>query len=70
MEIVRTEPRELAPVIPLPERAHASRIIRPVDVAPGTPLAGSGACAGPTGLRFAPGPLARALRDAEAGAER
>jgi glycosyltransferase involved in cell wall biosynthesis len=66
VEIVRTEPRELAPVIPLPVRMHGNRVIQPVNAAPGTRL--------PDGHRtlhevdeFAefhtvdPGPLARAL---------
>jgi hypothetical protein len=61
MELVRTEPRDLAPVIPLPVRRHPHRIIRPVDVAPGTPLDG----AGDSDLRLAPGPLARALLDVQ-----
>lgn len=40
MEIVRTEPRDLAPVIALPVRMHGNRVIQPLDVPPGTPLAG------------------------------
>ena len=37
-QIVRTEPRDVAPVIPLPVRMHGNRIIQPLDVPPGTLL--------------------------------
>lgn len=37
-EIVRTEPRDVAPVIPLPVRMHGNRVIQPLDVPPGTLL--------------------------------
>jgi hypothetical protein len=49
VEIVRTEPRDVAPVIPLPVRMHGNRVIEPLDVPAGTVL------------REDPGPLARAL---------
>jgi hypothetical protein len=37
-EIVRSEPRDVAPVIPLPVRMHGNRVIQPLDVPPGTLL--------------------------------
>ena len=39
-EIVRTEPRDVAPVIPLPVRMRGNRVIQPLDVPPGTLLTG------------------------------
>jgi hypothetical protein len=62
-EIVRTEPRDLAPVITLPVRMHSNRVIEPVDVPPGTPLS---AAAGYDPTSYDPGPLARALMAAQA----
>jgi hypothetical protein len=41
-EIVRTEPRDVAPVIPLPVRMHGNRVIQPLDVPPGTLLPAHG----------------------------
>jgi hypothetical protein len=60
MELVRTEPRDLAPVIPLPvrfegNRVEGNRVIEPLDVPAGTRLAGRAA------EEPAPGRLARAL---------
>ena len=62
-EIVRTEPRDLAPVITLPVRMHSNRIIEPVDVPPGTRLPATG---GYDPTSYDPGPLARALMAAQA----
>ncbi len=67
MEIVRTEPRDVAPVIPLPVRLESNRIIEPLDVPAGTVLT-------ETVFRenvvrdltsYSPGPLARALMHAD-----
>ncbi len=62
VEIIRTEPRDLAPVIELPVRMHGNRVIEPVDAAPGTRLTAKGDPAALTGeFGYDPGPLARAL---------
>lgn len=58
MEIVRTEPRDVAPVIALPVRMHSNRVIEPLDVPVGTRL-GQVVDLHPSG--YDPGPLARAL---------
>ena len=61
--IVRTEPRDVAPVITLPVRMHDNRVIQPLDVPVGTPLVDRSArdpeSYDPEG--YDPGPLARAL---------
>lgn len=58
--IVRTEARDVAPVIPLPVRMHGNRVIQPLDVPVGTPLGGYDPTSyDPTS--YDPGPLARAL---------
>ena len=72
MEIVRTEPRDVAPVIPLPVRMRGNRLIQPLDVPAGTVL---------REIRFTdnvvhepeadtPGPLARALMEGHAASSR
>jgi hypothetical protein len=65
MDIVRTEPRDLAPVIALPVRMHSNRVIQPVDVPPGTPLPDRAetnrAAASYDPASYDPGPLARVL---------
>jgi hypothetical protein len=66
-EIVRNEPRNLAPVITLPVRMHSNRVIEPMDVPPGTPLS---AAAGYDPTSYNPGPLARALMAAQAAKTR
>jgi glycosyltransferase involved in cell wall biosynthesis len=58
VEIVRTEPRDVAPVIPLPVRFHGNRVIQPLDVPAGTLLAEQ---VGYGPESYDPGPLARAL---------
>jgi len=58
VEIVRTEPRDVAPVIPLPVRMRGNRVIEPLDVPAGTVLRDN-VVYDPESLD--PGPLARAL---------
>ena len=58
VEIVRTEPRDVAPVIALPVRMHGNRVIEPLDVPVGTLL---GERLGYDPESYDPGPLARAL---------
>jgi glycosyltransferase involved in cell wall biosynthesis len=68
VEIVRTEPRDVAPVIPLPVRMHGNRVIHPLDVPAGTVLRETvfvdNVAYDPES--YDPGPLARALMDAHA----
>jgi glycosyltransferase involved in cell wall biosynthesis len=68
VEIVRTEPRDVAAVIPLPVRLPGNRIIRPLDVPAGTVLRETvflDNIAFDT-ESYDPGPLARALMAAGA----
>lgn len=63
VEIVRTEPRDVAPVIALPVRMHGNRVIQPLDVPAGT-LLGERPGYDADGYdpeSYDPGPLARAL---------
>jgi glycosyltransferase involved in cell wall biosynthesis len=68
VEIVRTEPRDVAAVIPLPVRLPGNRIIRPLDVPAGTVLRETvfvdNVAFDPES--YDPGPLARALMAAQA----
>jgi hypothetical protein len=58
VEIVRSEPRDLAPVIALPVRMHGNRVIEPLTATGGTLLRGAEVHDLDD---YAPGPLARAL---------
>jgi glycosyltransferase involved in cell wall biosynthesis len=67
VEIVRTEPRDVAPVIPLPAPKPAHRVITPLDVPAGTVLRETvfvdNVVYDPES--YDPGPLARALMAAQ-----
>jgi glycosyltransferase involved in cell wall biosynthesis len=74
VEIVRTEPRDVAPVIQLPVRHQPSRIIRPLDVPAGTVLRETvfvdNVVMDYDPESYDPGPLARALMNAAAAETR
>ena len=75
VEIVRTEPRDVAPVVQLPVRQQRGRIIRPLDVPAGTVLretvfVDNVVADGYDPESYDPGPLARALMDAAAAEAR
>ena len=61
VEIVRTEARDVAPVIALPVRMHSNRVIQPLDVPAGTRVPDRDAFDGYDPESYDPGPLARAL---------
>jgi glycosyltransferase involved in cell wall biosynthesis len=67
VEIVRTEPRDVAPVIQLPVRFEGNRVIQPLDVPAGTLLA-EDVVYDPES--YDPGPLARALMALQAAEAR
>jgi hypothetical protein len=77
VEIVRTEPRDVAAVIPLPVRPQGTRVIKPLDVPAGTVLRETvfvdNVVFDPEGYdpeSYDPGPLARALMAASAAEAR